>query len=224
MNKGIIFDLDGTLIDSAPDLHAIANKVLNAHGHKPLTLETVASFIGNGIPKLVERCFDTAQCSLEAEDFDKAVAMFLEEYARAPADHSMLYPGVVEALQELQDKGYKMGICTNKTESLANLIVKEMGLSDFFDVVVGGDRLPQKKPAPEPLMECAKEMGCAPDEYVYVGDSEIDASTAKAAHAPFILFTEGYRKILASDLYHQALYCRFSHLKHLVPHVSSQDL
>ncbi len=224
MNKGIIFDLDGTLIDSAPDLHAIANMVLNAHGHKPLTLETVASFIGNGIPKLVERCFDTAQSPLEGEAFDKAVAMFLEEYAQAPAKYSTLYPGVLEALQELKDKGYKMGICTNKTESMAVLIVNEMGLAPFFDVITGGDRLPQKKPAPEPLINCAKEMGCAPDEYVYIGDSEVDARTAKSAGAPFILFTEGYRKILASDLYHQALYCRFSHLKHLIPHVTSQDL
>ena len=224
MNKGIIFDLDGTLIDSAPDLHAIANKVLNAHGHKPLTLETVASFIGNGIPKLVERCFETVQSPLEGDAFDKAVAMFLEEYAKAPAKYSTLYPGVLEALQELKGKGYKMGICTNKTESMAVLIVNEMGLAPFFDVVTGGDRLPQKKPAPEPLINCAKEMGCGPDEFVYIGDSETDARTAKSAGVPFILFTEGYRKILASDLYHQALYCRFSHLKHLVPHVSSQDL
>jgi len=223
MTKGVIFDLDGTLIDSAPDLHAIANAVLAAHGHAPLTLQTITSFIGNGIPKLVERCFETVNNSLEGEAFDNAVIMFLEKYAQAPATNSKLYPNVIETLDDLKKKGFVLGICTNKTEKMSNLIVEKMGLAPYFSCVAGGDRLKEKKPAPEPLINCAREMGCELENIIYVGDSETDSATAKAAGVPFILFTEGYRKILASDLYHQALYCKFSHLPHLIRHVVIQD-
>jgi len=223
MTKGIIFDLDGTLIDSAPDLHAISNAVLAAYGHAPLTLQTITSFIGNGIPKLVERCFETANEPLEGEALDKAVALFLEKYAREPAKHSKCYPDVIETLDKLKQQGFVLGICTNKTEAMSNLIIKEMGLAPYFSCVAGGDRIKEKKPAPEPLLNCAREMGCEPEDIVFVGDSETDSATAKAADVSFILYTEGYRKILASDLYHQALYCRFSHLPHLVHHVVIQD-
>lgn len=223
MTKGIIFDLDGTLVDSAPDLHAISNAVLAAHGHSSLTLETIASFIGNGIPKLVERCFLAVGSPLEGEEFDKAVEMFLDKYAGEPARLSTFYPGILETLEKLKSQGYVLGICTNKTERLADLIVEQMGMGKFFTCVAGGDRLPQKKPAPEPLLNCAKEMGCTRDEFVYVGDSETDAATAEAAKVPFILFTEGYRKALASELYHQALYCRPTHLPHLIRHIVIQD-
>ncbi len=223
MTKGIIFDLDGTLVDSAPDLHAISNAVLAAHGHAPLTLEEVTSFIGNGIPKLVERCFRAVDSPLEGKALESATAMFLEKYAEAPAKHSTFYPGVLETLDKLKEQGFVLGICTNKTEKMADLIVKEMGVSSYFACVAGGDRIKEKKPAPEPLINCAREMGCKPENIIFVGDSETDAATAENADVSFILFTEGYRKIKASELYHQALYCRFSHLPHLVRHVAIQD-
>jgi len=223
MTKGVIFDLDGTLIDSAPDLHAIANAVLAAHGHGSLTLQTITSFIGNGVPKLVERCFETVNNPLEGEAFDNAVTLFLEKYAEAPTRYSKLYPDVIETLDKLKKKGFVLGICTNKTEKMSKLIVEKMGLAPFFSSVAGGDRLKQKKPAPEPLIDCAREMGCELENVIYVGDSETDSATAKAAGVPFILFTEGYRKVRASDLNHQALYCKFSHLPHLVRHVVIQD-
>lgn len=223
MTKGIIFDLDGTLVDSAPDLHAISNAVLAAHGHAPLTLQTVISFIGNGIPKLVERCFEAARNPLEGEALENAVMMFLEKYAEAPAKYSKFFPEVLETLDKLKEQGYVLGICTNKTEKMAALIVKELGIDSYFDCVAGGDRITEKKPAPEPLFNCAKEMGCEPEDIIFVGDSETDSATAKNADVSFILFTEGYRKVLASDLYHQALYHKFSHLPHLVRHVATQN-
>lgn len=223
MAKGIIFDLDGTLIDSAPDLHAISNQVLAAHGHGELPLETVTGFIGNGIPKLVERCFRAVDAPLEGEAFDNAVVMFLEKYSEAPAKYSQFYPGVLETLDKLREQGFVLGVCTNKTERMARLIVDEMGVSSYFACVAGGDRIKEKKPSPHPLINCAKEMGCTEQEIIFVGDSETDAATAENAKVPFILFTEGYRKVLASELYHQALYCRFSHLPHLVRHVGVED-
>jgi len=222
MARGIIFDLDGTLVDSAPDLHAISNNVLAAHGHSALTLETVTSFIGNGIPKLVERCFKAVGSPISGQELNKAVEMFLDKYAVEPVKFSKLYPGVLKTLDLLQAQGYTMGICTNKTERLAKLIVEQMGMEKYFACVAGGDRIEKKKPAPEPLLNCAKEMGCTINNIVYIGDSETDAATAEAAKVPFVLFSEGYRKVLASDLYHQALYCRFSHLPHVVRHVVIQ--
>lgn len=223
MTKGIIFDLDGTLVDSAPDLHAISNAVLAAHGHSPLTLQTITSFIGNGIPKLVERCFEAARNPLEGEALDNAVMMFLEKYTEAPAKYSTFFPDVLETLDKLKEQGFVLGICTNKTEKIAALIVKEMGIDSYFTCVAGGDRIKEKKPAPEPLFNCAREMGCEPDDIIFVGDSETDAATAQNAKVSFILFTEGYRKVLATDLYHQALYHKFSHLPGLVRHVANQN-
>ena len=223
MTKGIIFDLDGTLVDSAPDLRAIANAMLASYGHAPLTLDTIVSFIGNGIPKLVERCFEAVGAPLEGDALKEAVIWFLKAYAKEPAKYSKLYPGVLETLDKLKEAGFVLGICTNKRESMATLIADQMGLAPYFASIVGGDRVPQLKPAPEPLFECAREMGCDINNVVYVGDSEIDSATARAASVAFILFTEGYRKILASDLYHQALYCKFTHLPHLVRHVVIQD-
>lgn len=223
MGKGVIFDLDGTLVDSAPDLHAIANMVLQNHGHNELDLETVTSFIGNGIPKLVERCFKAVGAPLEGDALESAVEQYLEKYTVEPAKHSQFYPNVQETLKQLKDSGYVIGVCTNKTERLARLIADQMGLMEYVSVVAGGDRLPQKKPAPEPLINCAREMGCDISEIVYVGDSETDAATAEAAGVPFILYTEGYRKVLAENLYHQGLYCKFSHLPKLVRLISNQD-
>jgi phosphoglycolate phosphatase len=221
--KGIIFDLDGTLIDSAPDLHAIANAMLAKYGHAPLTLDTIISFIGNGIAKLVERCFEAVGSPRQGDELKEATIWFLKAYEKSPATYSKLYAGVFETLEKLRAAGFVLGICTNKREDMAKLIVDQMGLEKYFSSVVGGDRVEQLKPAPEPLYECAKEMGCDISNIVYVGDSEIDSATARAANVPFVLFTEGYRKILASDLYHQALYCKFTHLPHLVRHVDISD-
>lgn len=223
MAKGVIFDLDGTLVDSAPDLHAIANMVLKSHGQKELDIETVTSFIGNGVPKLVERCFKAVGAPLKGEALEMAIEQFLEKYATQPVRLSKFFPKVEETLQILKDKGYVLGVCSNKTERLSRMIAEQMGLMKYLTFVAGGDRLPQKKPAPEPLINCAHEMGCDISEIIYVGDSETDAATAEAAGVPFILYTEGYRKVLANELYHQGLYCKFSHLPHLVRLIANQD-
>ena len=188
--KAVVFDLDGTLIDSAPDLHAAANRMLEDLRRPPLTLETVAGLVGNGVPTLVARCL--AETGGPAKDFDHAVSRFHEHYARAPAHLTRPYVGVETMLQQLTKCGFALGVCTNKPYEFAVTILEELGIMRFIVAVVGGDTLPKLKPHPAPLLFCLDRLGVAPMSTLYVGDSEIDAETAFRAKVPFALFSGGY--------------------------------
>lgn len=188
--KAVIFDLDGTLIDSAPDLHAAVNRTLDDLRRPPLTLERVAGFVGNGVPTLVERCLE-ATGGL-AEDFDRALARFREHYARSPAQLTRPFPGVELTLERLTLSGLALGVCTNKPQELAVTILEELGMMPFIRTVVGGDATPKLKPNPAPLLLCLDRLGADGTSALYVGDSEIDAETAFRAKVPFALFSGGY--------------------------------
>lgn len=199
----IIFDLDGTLIDSAPDLHAAANKMLAKLGHPSLSRETIVSFIGNGVPKLVERSLKVfgIPSTKEAED------MFRSFYAADPFTHSAPYPGVVTCLESLKSKGFKLGVCTNKPEEPARIILDGLNLTQFFDVIVGGDTYPSLKPDPAPLLGCAQKLNSHPA--LYVGDSETDALTATNAKMAFALYSGGYRNSSTDEMAHNFLFDHF---------------
>ncbi|MDE4172686.1 phosphoglycolate phosphatase [Phaeobacter sp. PT47_59] len=196
MSQAIVFDLDGTLIDSAPDIHAAANRMLQDFDHTPLTLERVTSFIGNGIPNLVRLVMQ--ERGIPETEEDTMQARMLVHYMAHPADLSQPYPGVTNCLQTLRDQGYKLGVCTNKLRAPSIQILDALDLSRFFEVVVGGDTLPVKKPDPAPLHAAFQALGG--NALLYVGDSEVDAATAQAAKIPFALFTKGYRKTPVEDL------------------------
>jgi phosphoglycolate phosphatase len=188
--KAVVFDLDGTLIDSAPDLHTAVNLMLDDLRRPPLTLENVAGFVGNGVPSLVALCL--AATGGAAKDFDYAVSRFREHYARAPAHLTRPYVGVETTLQRLREFGFVLGLCTNKPYEIAVTILEELGLMRFIGAVVGGDTLPKLKPDPAPLLLCLDRLGVAPTSTLYVGDSEIDAETAFRAKVPFALYSGGY--------------------------------
>jgi phosphoglycolate phosphatase len=188
--NAVVFDLDGTLIDSAPDLHIAANRMLEDLRRPPLALETVASFVGNGVPTLVARCL--AATGGPAKDFDYAVSRFREHYARAPAHLTRPYVGVEMMLQRLTKFGFALGICTNKPYEFAVTILEQLGMMRFIGAVVGGDTSPKLKPDPAPLLLCLDRLGAAPTSTLYVGDSEIDAETAFRAQVPFALYSGGY--------------------------------
>ncbi len=198
--KAAIFDLDGTLVDSAPDIHAAANALLRAMGYPPLPYALVKSFIGNGIPKLVERIMAASDIAHDAERHADLTAKFSDLYARHPADRSTLFPHVRAVLIHLSAADIALGVCTNKSHGLAVQILQELGIASFFGSVIGGDSLPQRKPDPAPLRECARQLGAT--RLIYVGDSEVDAATAQAAGVPFALYTQGYRKTALDDLPH----------------------
>ena len=191
--KIIVFDLDGTLINSAPDLHAAAVKMLQDFSKPELTLEQVISFIGNGVPTLVRRCLQAVDA--EGVDYDAALESFREHYLAAPVDLSCPYEGVLEMLNALASNHFKLAVCTNKSEKMTIEVLKGLELQYFFEAVIGGDTLPVRKPSPDPLRLAFSRIGVNNCEReLYVGDSEVDAETAEAVGCDFALFSNGYRK------------------------------
>ena len=208
----VVFDLDGTLIDSAPDIHATANAVLAAEGLDPLDLPTVRGFIGHGLPHLVERLLGAHGLS----DPDRAARMAAGFGARYETAVGLTrpYPGAPEALRALAAQGHVLGLCTNKPAAAARAVLRHLGLLAPFAAVVGGDSAPRRKPAPEPLQMAVAACGGGPA--LFVGDSEVDAETARAARMPFLLYTRGYRKAPVERLPHAAAFDDFAALPGLV--------
>ena len=210
----VIFDLDGTLVDSAPDLQAAANGMLREAGLPALDLETVTSFIGNGIAKLVERCF--ARHGQRPDDLPAQVARFQQLYEAEGHARTSLMPGVEAALRELAGQGALLGLCTNKDTAPASAILRKLGIAPLFHAVIGGDSGLPKKPDPAPLLHCAAKCGAAAENAVFVGDSGIDAETAAAAGLPFLLYTEGYGGAGREAVAPEAAFGRFAMLPGLV--------
>jgi len=194
MIRAVIFDLDGTLVDSAPDLHAAANALLEERNAGPLTLAQVRGFVGNGIPKLVERCLEAVGKSTDGAALSRAVARFKRIYGANPATLTRPFDGVEEMLGALSARGFLLGVCTNKPEALTRQVLAGVAIDRHLRAVVGGDSTKAMKPDPAPLLHCAGLLGTGSDETLYVGDSEIDAETAVAAGMAFALFSGGYRK------------------------------
>lgn len=212
MNVSVIFDLDGTLIESAPDLQAAANAMLHHHGLGALDLATVTGFIGNGIPRLVERCF--SHHGVSPDDMTAEIARFKACYDAEGHRRTHLMPGAEQALRRLAAAGHVMGICTNKDADAARDVLSRLAVDGLFAVVVGGDSGLGKKPTAAPL--AAAVESCGGGAAVYVGDSETDAATAQAAGLPFLLFTEGYRKGPVEGMQAAAAFARFEDLPGLV--------
>ncbi|WP_240804355.1 phosphoglycolate phosphatase [Qingshengfaniella alkalisoli] len=210
--SAIVFDLDGTLIDSLPDLHAAGAKMLDSIGVEPVSVAQTRSFIGNGIPVLVGRILD-------AVDVDPArkpelLASFRGFYAADSVTETRLYPGVEATLDALRAQGHQLGLCTNKPIEPTQDILRHFGIDRHFQAVIGGDSLNQRKPSPEPLWATFDMLGGA-DRY-FVGDSEVDAETALNASVPFLMFTEGYRKTPIAELPHSAAFDDFRLLQGLI--------
>ncbi len=204
----IVFDLDGTLIDSAPDLHAACVKMLAQENAPAPSLETVITYIGNGVPKLVERAMTAADIPMA--EHNRLIRSFMKFYNQDPATLTTLYPNLLSLLDTLIAKGHRLAVCTNKPEAPARLILDMLDIEFYFDVVVGGDTLEQKKPDPAPLLHALKLLGT--DRCLYVGDSEVDAETADRANQPMALFTQGYRKVPVEKLPHDFAFDDFAAL------------
>ena len=209
--NSVVFDLDGTLIDSAPDIHASVNRMLAAESHQPLDLPTITCFIGNGLPNLVARVMKTLH--IDMAEHTRLTAATLAQYHAAPADLTLVYPGVTEALTELRNSGHRLGVCTNKPEAPAREILSLLNLAQHFDVIIGGDSLPTRKPDPAMLTASFDALG---SPGTYVGDSEVDAETAHRAGADFLLFTQGYCHVPFDQLPHRAMFDHFDMLPALV--------
>ncbi len=208
--SAIIFDLDGTLVDSAPDIHDAVNIMLREIGYQEIELNIVKSFIGNGIAKLVERVMRHVKIDFTPELHKDLVKKFTLHYSLNPATKTKTYQGVIEVLSTLKASGFKMGICTNKAHHLTLQVVKNLNLEQYFDSVIGGDSLSTSKP--DPLMLNASISDLGQSKAIFIGDSEIDGATATAANVPFILFTSGYLKAPMKEVKHVASFKDYSEL------------
>ena len=197
--KTLVFDLDGTLIHSAPDLQLAANAALADIDRGPLDLPTIISFIGNGVEKLVERCL-TATGGGDEALHAQVLARFLEVYGDNVTTHTRPYAGVIPALEQFRAAGLRLGICTNKPTGPARDICTRLDLDRYFDAIVGAEPGQPKKPDPTSLFTCIAALGGTPDTALYVGDSAIDYHTARAASVHVRLFSGGYLNAPLPDL------------------------
>lgn len=209
----IIFDLDGTLIDSAPDIHATANRVMGEMGFAALALAEVQTFVGKGLPNLVARLLERHGEDPAGPRLGPTIARFEAEYLTA---HGLttLYPGTRPALEQLLASGAALGLCTNKPIGPARAVMDHLNLTPLFATLLGGDSLACRKPDPEHLHATARALNRR--KALFVGDSEVDADTAKAAGVPFLLFTEGYRKSPVDQIPHSAAFSDWSQFPTLV--------
>jgi len=194
----IVFDLDGTLIDSAPDIHHAVNLMLADLRCDTLSLAEIRTMVGDGASALITRALTARQC-VTADPAD-ALAKFLRHYEAEPTARTRTFPGVSETLERLQTSGLTLAICTNKPARLTQMIVERLGIDRFFARIVAGDSLPFRKPDPRVLLEVLQGFGTEAAASIMVGDSEIDAATARAASIPFVLMTYGYRRGPISDI------------------------
>lgn len=208
----VIFDLDGTLVDSAADIHAAVNHLLAGEGLSGLTRAAVTAMIGNGVGVLLDRVI--AATDLNPAERDRLLTRFMLIYEQGSATLTQAYPGVPEAFSALAAAGYRLGLCTNKPLRPTLAVLQALGWQDHFASVICGDSLPTRKPDPAMLHACIAAVGDGP--VLYVGDSEVDAETAHAAGVGFLLFTEGYRKSPVEDLNPLASFSHYADLPALV--------
>ena len=194
--KSIIFDLDGTLVDTLPDIHAASSEMLKSINLEPLPPKQVRSFIGNGIDKLIERCLNAYGVSRSKE----AIRVFMEYYQANPTTLSKCYENVEFVLFQLKSRGLKLGICTNKPSNLTNKVLEKLSLKKYFETIICGDTLHFKKPDARPLLEAVKGLESDPESSIFIGDSEVDMKTALSANIGFGFFTQGYHKRPLADI------------------------
>lgn len=211
MTLAVVFDLDGTLIDSAPDVAAALNRLLAEEGRRTLTLPEVQQLVGEGAGALIERAWAATGTAAAPDAVRPLVERYLAFYRAAPADHTHVYDGVREELARLAASGARLGICTNKPDGMTNLVLETLGLAPLFAAVVGGDYV-RRKPDGEHIRETLRRMGAEGLPRVYVGDSRTDVLAARDAPLPVIAVTYGYARMPVEELGADLLIERFADL------------
>ncbi len=193
--KAIIIDLDGTLLDTAPDLALAANRMLAELGREPLPAARIADFIGKGVPHLVKRTL-TESYGAEPDDalFERALESQYTHYDRTNGESAKPYPGVMEGLALFRQAGFQLACVTNKFARFTLPLLKQMKMDDYFIETISGDTLPRKKPDPLPLTHTAQKFGVAPRDLLMIGDSLNDVEAARAAGCPVFCVDYGYNE------------------------------
>lgn len=189
--KAVIFDLDGTLINSAPDIAAALNKCLVDTGWQTLDVATIEAFIGHGPRRLILDVFGHIGHPDDDVAVDRAHLAYLENYRQNPAGQTEFFPNVRRDLESLAKAGLRLGICTNKPHEMTGRVLSALGMGHLFEAAIGADAVPDCKPHPGHLQAVAAQMNLSPGDYVYVGDTVVDQATAQAADVPFYVVPWG---------------------------------
>lgn len=193
--KAVMIDLDGTLLDTIPDLAAAANNMLVEMGRAPLPESRIRNFVGKGIANLIERTLtNDMDGKPDQASFDEAAPIYERCYKAANGKHTTIYPGVIEGLDAMRARGFPLACVTNKSERFTLPLLDYMKISHYFVTVVAGDTLPQRKPDPAPLLHACKIMNVAPNEMLMIGDSLNDTQAARAAGCPVFCVGYGYNE------------------------------
>lgn len=192
MVRAVLLDLDGTLLDTAPDIAAAANAMLAEQGLPPLPAGTVRDFIGSGIPKLVERCLQASGFALACARWEGALRSFATHYDKLNGRSSAPFPGVVAALERMRGAGLRLACVTNKASAFTLPLLEKSGLSPYLSAVVTPDQAGRRKPDPAPFLHACRILEASPGESVVIGDSANDAEGARAAGCGVLLVSYGY--------------------------------
>jgi len=208
----VLFDLDGTLIETAPDLCGALNHTLAKAGRKGVELGQVRQMIGDGARVMLRLGLEATGRTPDDEEIDLWFAALLDYYWKHVADESFAFPGVRPALDRLRAAGLKLAVCTNKPHRLSNHLFEQLKMSHYFDAVLGGDSLPVRKPNADHVLGTLEAIGVASDRAVMVGDSANDLNVARNAGIPVILVTFGYTTVPVQELGADALIDHFDQL------------
>jgi phosphoglycolate phosphatase len=209
----IVYDLDGTLADTAPDLMAALNAVLATEGLAPLPLDSARALIGGGSRLLIQKGFAASRRSLDPQKLEVLFREFLDHYNAHIADETRLYPGVEDALAAFAGAGWRQAVCTNKMESSAKLLMSKLGVRERFAFICGQDTFGVGKPDAKPLLMTIAASGGESDRAIMVGDSITDIKTARAAGLPVIAVDFGYTDIPVAELGPDRVISHFDELK-----------
>ncbi len=196
----LVFDLDGTIVHSAPDLANAVNHVLVPLGKEPLSVAEAQGMIGNGMPKLLERGFAARNMEVSDDEFEKHFAVFRDFYTENCCVDTAAYPGAFEMLEQVRADGYLTAICTNKLETVTKVIMDQMDLTRLFDGVVGAEPPRPRKPDADPVWLAIERAGGSRDNSIMIGDSPADIGAGKAALLPTIAVSYGYTNIPPAEL------------------------
>ena len=192
--KAVLLDLDGTILDTAGDIAAAVNMMRASLGFAALDPALIKTFIGKGIANLVAKSLKDAVGEVGPTALKVAVANFERQYDQCFSETSIAFPGVVDGLNAMREKGFRLACVTNKAEKFTRPLLEKSGLSGYFELTLSGDSLPEKKPHPLPLQHAAKFFECDPAELLLVGDSVNDAEAARAAGCPVFIVPYGYNE------------------------------
>ena len=214
--KLFIFDLDGTLVDTAPDFKNSINYMLNELNESEVSLEEIRNWVGYGARELIRRTVVDKNIPHDEQRIEEMLKIFLLHYTHNIDDDSVLFNNVRNVLEFLKDNGIKLAVCTNKMERLSNILLEKLNVLHMFDYLVGGDSLSKSKPDPFPLLNICKKLNTEISDSIMIGDSVTDLNAGKGAGMPVVLVSYGYTD--NKDIYNEAdlVINDFSQLKELV--------